>query len=193
MRRICVFCGSSAGLDPIFRQSAEALGKILAERGIGVVYGAGNIGLMGVVADAALAAGGQVTGVIPRALCDRELAHREIQDLRVVETMHERKAMMADLSDAFIALPGGFGTLEEFCEIVTWAQLGIHGKPCGLLNVGGYYDPLLAQLDAFVSHEFLSRQNRGLVIDHSDPVELLAAFARYEAPELETWLDRTQT
>jgi uncharacterized protein (TIGR00730 family) len=142
--RLCVFCGSSTGRHPAFADAAQVLATELARRNIEIVYGGGNIGLMGVVADAALAAGGRVIGVIPEGLVARELAHPGVSALHVVASMHERKALMADLSDGFIALPGGFGTLEEFCEVVTWTQLGIHQKPCGLLNVEGYYDGLLA-------------------------------------------------
>src|ERR1043165_174167 len=143
-RRVCVFCGSSPGARPEYRQAAEAMGRLLASRRIGLVYGGGNVGLMGLLADAALSAGGEVIGVIPRHLDAREVAHRGLPDLRVVASMHERKALMADLSDAFIALPGGLGTLEEMFEILTWAQLGLHRKPCGLLNVLGYFDRLLS-------------------------------------------------
>ena len=147
MQRICVFCGSQVGRRPLYAAAATALGTLLAQRGIGLVYGGGKIGLMGVVADAALAAGGEVIGVIPERLMNRELGHGGVTDLRVVDSMHERKAMMSELSDGFIALPGGYGTFEEFFEVVTWMQLGIQSKPCGLLNVGGYYDMLLALLD----------------------------------------------
>src|SRR5208283_657886 len=154
-------------------QSAEQLGRILAARGIELVYGGGNIGLMGVLADTVLAAGGRVTGVIPESLMAREVGHRGLTKLHIVKSMHERKALMADLSDAFIAMPGGFGTLEEFCEIVTWSQLGLHEKPCGLFNVEGYYDPLLALFDHAVSEGFLREENRQLVLGNHDPQRLL--------------------
>ncbi len=144
MNRISIFCGSSNGTRPEYLQVARRTGSLLADRGIGLVYGGANVGLMGAVADAALAKGGYVIGVIPRALVEKEVAHKHLTDLRVVGSMHERKATMAELSDAFIALPGGFGTMEEFVEVLTWSQLGLHAKPCGLLNVSGYYDPLLA-------------------------------------------------
>src|SRR6516164_2274986 len=147
LKRICVFCGSSVGDRPIYLQAALELGRAIAERRLGLVYGGGHIGLMGVLADAVLSGGGEVIGVIPQALVDRELAHTGVTELRVVETMHQRKALMADLSDGFLALPGGFGTGDELFEILTWAQLGLHAKPIGVLNVGGYFDPLLAWLD----------------------------------------------
>src|SRR5947207_1854347 len=146
MRRVCVFCGSSTGARRVYADAARTLAATLVRRGLGLVYGGGSIGLMGVLADAVLAAGGEVTGVIPRALATKEIAHRSLPDLRVVETMHERKATMAALADGFVALPGGFGTLEELLEVVTWTQLGLHAKPAGLLNVEGYFEPLAALL-----------------------------------------------
>src|ERR1051326_8186709 len=155
LKRICVFCGSSTGDAPAFTQAARDLGTALAKRGIGVVFGVGRIGLMGVLANAALAQGGNVTGVIPQALVEKELAHTGLTQLRIVASMHGRKALMAELSDAFIALPGGYGTLEEFCEILTWSQLGLHRKPCGLLNVQGFYDSFLQQIDRAVEAGFL--------------------------------------
>ena len=147
MKRLCVFCGSSVGVKPAYAEAAAAFGTLLATRGIVLVYGGGNVGLMGVIADAALAAGGEVIGVIPRALADREIAHTGVSELRVVDSMHTRKAMMADLSDAFVAMPGGVGTFEEFFEAITWTQLGLHRKACGLLNVNGFYTPLAAFID----------------------------------------------
>lgn len=177
LRRVCVFCGSSTGLRPEYRATAEELASQLARQGIGIVFGGGCVGLMGVVADAALAHGGHVTGVIPTALVARELAHRGLPDLRVVSSMHERKALMAELSDAFVALPGGFGTFEEFCEAVTWTQLGLHRKPCGLLNVGGFYDALLALIDRSAADGFIRAQNRSIVIAHSDPAVLIERLA----------------
>jgi uncharacterized protein (TIGR00730 family) len=173
VKNVCVFCGSRTGRNDVFARSAAELGRKLAQRGIGIVYGGGHVGLMGVLADAALAAGGRVIGVIPQALADREVAHHGLTELHVVNSMHERKALMADLSDAFIALPGGYGTLDEFCEIITWAQLGIHDRPIGLLNVEGYYDQLLALFDGAVAHDFISSQNRTLVRDASTADELL--------------------
>lgn len=175
-KHVCVFCGAHAGKEPAFAEAAAALGRSLAHRGLGIVTGGGHVGLMGVIADAALAEGGRVIGVIPQALADREVAHEGLTKLHVVSTMHERKAMMADLSDAFIALPGGYGTLDEFCEIVTWAQLGIHDKPIGLLNVEGYYDELVALLGTAVKNGFVSETNRGLVRDARDIESLLAAL-----------------
>ena len=174
MRTICVFCGSQFGRNPAYRRAAEELGRELAVRGIGVVYGGGHVGLMGVLADAALAAGGTVTGVIPQSLADHEVAHTGLTTLHVVGSMHERKALMADLSDAFIALPGGYGTLEEFFEVVTWLQLGIHDRPIGLLNVDGYYDPLIAMIDSAVAENFVSEENRGLVRDARTLDEVLS-------------------
>jgi len=173
LRRICVFCGSSVGSRPAYVAAARELGRTLAERGLGVVFGGGKVGLMGVLADAALAAGGEAIGVIPEAMVGREIAHNGLTELRVVHSMHERKTLMADLADAFIALPGGYGTFEEFFEAVTWTQLGIHSKPCGLLNVAGYYDTLLALLDRAVSDGFIREANRSLIVDASDVRTLL--------------------
>jgi uncharacterized protein (TIGR00730 family) len=161
--RICVFCGANNGHDELYVRTARALGETLSRRKIDVVYGGGRIGLMGQVADAALAAGGRVIGVIPQRLDEREIAHAGLTELHVVESMHERKALMAHLSDAFLALPGGFGTLEEFCEAVTWTQLGIHDKPCGLLNVGGYFDPLIEMFDRCVATGFVTTVTREIV------------------------------
>jgi uncharacterized protein (TIGR00730 family) len=173
LRRICIFCGSSSGARPEYRAAAEWIAIELARRNVGIVFGGGRVGLMGVVADTALAHGAHVIGVIPSALVAREIAHRGLPDLRIVASMHKRKALMATLSDAFIALPGGFGTFEEFCEVVTWTQLGLHGKPCGLLNVAGYYDGLVAQLDRAVSDGFIRPENRQIVLADSDPAALI--------------------
>ena len=173
LRRVCIFCGSSTGVRPEYRAAAEEIAIRLARRGIGIVYGGGCVGLMGVVADTALAHGGHVIGVIPSAMVTREIAHRGLPDLRVVASMHERKALMASLSDAFIALPGGFGTFEEFCEVVTWTQLGLHRKPCALLNVAGYYDPLVSLFDRAVTDGFIRPENRQIVVADSDPEALL--------------------
>jgi uncharacterized protein (TIGR00730 family) len=170
---ICVFCGSAAGQRPEYAEAAADFGRLLAERGIRVVYGAGNVGLMGVLADAALAAGGQVIGVIPQMLVDRELAHPGI-DLRIVSSMHERKALMAELAEAFVALPGGLGTYEELCEVLTWGQLGIHAKPAGCLNVAGYFDPLLHMLDHAVAEGFLRPEQRKLLIVEEEAANLIA-------------------
>jgi uncharacterized protein (TIGR00730 family) len=173
LRRVCIFCGSSTGVRPEYRAAAERIAIELARRGVGIVFGGGRVGLMGVVADTALAHGGHVIGVIPSAMVAREIAHRGLPDLRIVASMHERKALMASLSDAFIALPGGFGTFEEFCEVVTWTQLGLHGKPCGLLSVAGYYDGLVAQVDRAVSDGFIRPENRQIVLADSDPAALI--------------------
>jgi uncharacterized protein (TIGR00730 family) len=176
LRSVCVFCGSNPGTDPAYVAAAQAVGAALAERGIGVVFGGGRVGLMGALADAAQAAGGRVTGVIPSDLMAREIGHTGIDDLRVVGSMHERKALMAELSDAFVALPGGIGTLEELFEVYTWAQLGIHAKPIGLLDVAGFYAPLAAFLDQLVEHGFLPRTTRDALTVSGDFAELLAAL-----------------
>jgi uncharacterized protein (TIGR00730 family) len=187
-RRICVFCGSNLGIDPEYRAAAERTGRLLATSGVELVYGAGNVGLMGVLADAAMAAGGHVIGVIPESLMAKEVGHTGISDLRVVKSMHERKALMSDLSDGFIALPGGFGTFEEFCEVLTWSQLGIQSKPCGLLNVKGYYDPLLRLFDQAVEQGFLRAENRGLVLDDSEPELLLQKMAAFNPIPADKWI-----
>lgn len=193
MKSICVFCGSNAGNQPIYRGEAEKLGRLLAARGIELVYGGGNIGLMGAVADACLEAGGTVVGVIPQALMGKEVAgrpvdHRTLTRLEVVDSMHTRKARMAELAEGFIALPGGFGTFEEFCEILTWGQLGFHAKPMGLLNVNGFYDPLLAMFDRAVADGFLRLQNRAMALADRDIEGLLAAMAAYRAEPVSKWL-----
>jgi hypothetical protein len=193
MKRVCVFCGSNKGLHPAYKDAAWETGQALAHRGIGLVYGGGNAGLMGVVADAVLAAGGEVIGVIPEALVAKEIAHTGLTDLRVVRSMHERKALMADLSDAFVALPGGVGTLEEFCEVLTWSQLGLHQKPCALLNVKGYYDHLIAMFDLAVAEQFMRPENRTLVLEAQEPVRLLDLLASYKPVFVEKWIGRAQT
>src|SRR6478672_1442210 len=173
---ICVFCGSSAGARPEYAEAAAAFGRLLAEQTIRLVYGAGNVGLMGVLADAALAAGGSVIGVIPQMLVDRELAHPGT-DLRIVTSMHERKALMAELADAFVALPGGLGTYEELCEVLTWGQLGIHAKPVACLNIAGYFDPLERMLDHAVEEGFLRPEQRKLLIMEDDAQQMLVRLA----------------
>ncbi len=193
MRRICVFCGSSPGARPSYANAARSLGAQLAGRGVGLVYGGASIGLMGAVADAALAAGGEVIGVIPRALEARELAHAGLTRLEVVGSMHERKARMAELADAFVALPGGMGTVEELAEMLTWAQLGIHEKPCGVLDVDGYWSPFLAFLDHAVEERFLRRQHRSILVSADEPSRLLDALETYVSPIREAWLDRRQS
>src|SRR6185295_4721603 len=190
MNRLCVFCGSSPGRDPIYLAAAAELGTFLAERRIGLVYGGAAIGLMGTVANAARAAGGEVIGVIPRALVELEVAHAGLADLRVVASMHERKAMMAELSDGFIALPGGLGTLEELFEVLTWGQLGLHQKPCGLLNVQGYFDGLLSFIDRCVDEGFLRLEHRSMVLVSDSPAVLLELLEDYEPPAVEKWIDR---
>ena len=189
MRRLCVFCGSSTGYRPEYRAAARRFGEALAERGVALVFGAGHIGLMGVLADAVLERGGQAIGIIPQALVDKELAHRTLTELHVVETMHQRKALMADLADGFVALPGGFGTADELFEILTWAQLGLHNKPIGLLNTAGFFDPLLSWLDRCVAEGFLRPEHRALLQIANHPDELLDLLARSpSAPPLDKWI-----
>ena len=193
IRSLCVFCGSSFGNRPEYSAAAAEVGRLLAERGIRLVYGAGNVGLMGILADAALAAGGEAIGVIPQMLVDRELAHRGLSELRIVGSMHQRKALMAELSDAFIALPGGLGTLEELCEVLTWAQLGIHHKPVGCLNVQGYFDGLFQLLDHAASEQFVRPQHRGLLLAADDPEQLLQLLQARQPPIAEKRFDREVT
>lgn len=193
MTRICVFCGSSNGDDPRYRAMAGQLGTFLAEQQIGIVYGGSAVGLMGAVADAALAVGGEVIGVLPRGLHLREVGHPDLTKLHIVETMHQRKALMADLSDGFVALPGGMGTLEELCEILTWAQLGVHTKPCAILNVVDYYAPLLAFLDQMVQTGFLRATDRSRLLVATDPADLVAQFAAFQSPDTPRWLERDET
>lgn len=168
MKRLAVFCGSRTGAAPIYAEEARRLGTLLARRGIGLVFGAGQVGLMGVLADAVREAGGETIGVIPRSLVERELAHQQLTHLHVVESMHDRKALMAELADGFLALPGGFGTLDEFFEILTWAQLKFHAKPIGLLNTAGFFDPLLVWIDRAIAEDFVKPKNRALVIVETD-------------------------
>jgi uncharacterized protein (TIGR00730 family) len=193
MKWICVFCGSSTGGRPAYAQAARELGAGLAGRGVGLVYGGGKVGLMGVLADAVLGHGGEVIGVIPQGLVDKELAHTGLTELRVVQSMHQRKALMAELSEAFVALPGGYGTLEEFCEMLTWSQLGLHRKPCGLLNVQGFYDPFLAQIDHAVSTRFIRPEHRSLLQAHAQPGPLLEQLLHFQPPTVEKWIDRADT
>ena len=187
-----VYCASSRGADPGFAAAAESLGRTLAERGIRLVYGGGHVGLMGVVADAVLAGGGEVHGVITRALEAKEIAHRGLTSLAVVETMHERKAAMADKADGFIMLPGGFGTLDEFFEVVTWTQLGIHAKPCGVLDVGGYFGPLRDLLEGATRQRFILPEHRDMVAMESDPGRMLDRLSTWEPVFVPKWLDRTE-
>lgn len=184
LRRVCVFCGSSLGARPGYVAAARAMGEALAERGIGLVYGGAHVGLMGAMADACRRSGGRVTGVIPASLVDAEVAHTGLDDLRIVGTMHERKALMAELADGFVALPGGFGTFEEFCEVLTWSQLGLHArpKPCALLDVAGFYAPLVDLFDAATAQGFIRPEHRGLVLVAGDPHGVLDALATWKAP-----------
>jgi uncharacterized protein (TIGR00730 family) len=191
MERICVFCGSGSGTGRLYIEAAQEMGKILVRENYTLVYGGGTLGLMGVIACGVMNAGGKVIGVIPRSLADKEVAKQDITDLRIVKNMHERKAMMAELSDGFIAMPGGIGTLEEFAEIITWAQLGFHTKPCGLLNTGHYYDPLIAFLDRAVEERFFSRAHRSLLIIDDSPESLIRKMQAYRPPaHIEEWAGR---
>ncbi len=182
IRRLCVYCGSAAGVRPAYAEAAHVLGTRLAAEGVGLVTGGGRVGLMGVVADAALAAGGEATGVIPQALMDREVGHGGLTELHVVASMHARKALMATLSDAFVALPGGLGTLEEIAEMMTWAQLGLHPKPCGLLDVDGYYAPLVRFLDHATAEGFVRPEHRALLVVDADVDRMLARLRAHVPP-----------
>ena len=191
VRSLCVFCGSSPGANPAYRAAAEGLGALLASEGVRLVYGGGHVGLMGAVADAALAAGGDVVGVIPRHMVDREVAHHGLTELRVVQSMHERKAVMAELSDGFVALPGGLGTLEELFEVWTWGQLGLHRKPYALLDVAGFFQPLLAFLDHQTAERFVRAEHRAMLLVDTDPERLLRRIRSHEPAPLAKWLDRS--
>jgi uncharacterized protein (TIGR00730 family) len=193
VQRLCVFTGSSPGGHPDYARAAEELGRALAGRGIGLVYGGASVGLMGVLADAALDAGGDVVGVIPQALVDREIAHPRVSDLRVVGSMHERKALMADLADGFVALPGGMGTLEELFEVYTWTQLGLHAKPLGLLDVRGYYALLAAFLDHAVAERFVTAEHREMLVVEQRADAMIEAFRRWRPPVRTKWIDRSAT
>ena len=194
VERICVFCGASPGARSEYSEATAELARLLVHEGIGVVYGGGGVGLMGVLADAVITEGGEVIGVIPRALVDREIAHRDVIDMRVVGSMHERKALMAELADAFIALPGGLGTLEELFEVYTWAQLGLHRKPCALLNVEGYYDGIEDFLAHAVTERFVREEHRELLLIEQDPRALLDRIRSFE-PDTAVlkWIDREET
>ena len=193
IRSLCVFCGSNSGSDPSYANAARDFGVLLAKADIALVYGGGHVGLMGIVADAVLAGGGKAIGVIPRMLWDREVGHRSLTELHIVETMHERKAMMASLSDAFVALPGGLGTLEEIFEVWTWAQLGIHRKPLGFLDVLGFYAPLLSSLDRAVDAGFVRAQHRSMAIVDVDPASLLRRLSEYSPPVVAKWISAAET
>jgi uncharacterized protein (TIGR00730 family) len=189
IKRVCVYAGSNPGRDDCYREATQALANILVRQGIGIVYGGGNVGLMGELADTVIAAGGEVVGVMPRRLVEKEIAHLGLTDLQVVESMHERKAAMAELSDAFVALPGGIGTLEEIIEVYTWSQLGLHRKACALLNVGGYYDGLTAFLDHAVSEGFLPQSHRELLVVIERPEDLVERLERWDPPRVDMVLD----
>ena len=193
MRSVCVFCGSNFGARDAYSDAAAELGRTLAARGLTLVYGGASVGLMGAVADAALAAGGAVTGVIPGVLVEREIAHAGLTEIRVVNSMHERKSVMAELSDGFIGLPGGAGTLEELFEVWTWSQLGLHRKPVGLLNVDGYFDALIAFLDHQTDERFMRREHRDMLLVDSDPLRLLERFESYRPPVVEKWIRPSET
>jgi uncharacterized protein (TIGR00730 family) len=193
MKSVCVYCGSSPGAKRDYAEGATALGRALARNGQRLVYGGGNVGLMGIVADATLATGGEVIGVIPQALVDRELAHQGLSRLHIVASMHERKAMMAELADGFIALPGGLGTLEELFEIWTWAQLGMHRKPIGLLNVHGFFDPLIEFIGRLVTERFVRRENREMLFISAAPAELLKQMESYQPPSVAKWISPRET
>ena len=194
MKRVCVFCGSSPGARPAYTEATEAFARLLAREGIGVVYGGGGVGLMGKLADAVLANGGEITGVIPHALVEREIGHRKVEDMRLVDSMHERKALMAELADAFVALPGGIGTLEELFEVFTWSQLGLHRKPLALLDVESYYERIAAFLDHAVEERFLSAHQRSTLIVERDAGALLERLKAYEPSAVEPkWIDREET
>ena len=188
LKRVCVFAGSNVGGHEVYRAGAEHFARVLARRGLGVVYGGARVGLMGVVADTVLALGGEVTGVIPSALVAREVAHDGLADLRIVASMHERKALMADLADGFVALPGGWGTLDELFEVLTWGQLGLHRKPCGVLNVNGYFDPLMSFVDHSIQQGFVRPEYRQMILVSSSPEALLEMFAAYQPPAFEKWI-----
>lgn len=190
MKRLAVYCGSSPGADPAYADGARALGTAMVARGLGLVFGGGHVGLMGTIADAVLAAGGEVVGVIPTALRDKELAHKGCTELHIVDTMHERKALMADLADGFVAMPGGYGTFDEMFEMLTWGQLGYHSKPCGFLNIAGYYDVLFTFLDTCVDARFVTRTHRDMILTGDEPGALLDAIAAFDPPDQAKWLDR---
>lgn len=193
IHNICIYCGSSPGRLPVYAEAARALAHSLVNRNIGLVYGGASVGIMGVVADQVLQLGGRAVGVIPEALVRKEVAHHHLTELHVTQSMHERKTLMAELADAFVALPGGLGTLEEIFEIWTWAQLGIHDKPCGLLNVDGYYDPLIAFLEHATMEQFVSKTHRAMLLVEREADALLNRFADYRPPVVAKWVDQDET
>lgn len=190
MKRICVFCGSNSGLNPVFGEAAEEVGKFFVREDITLIYGGGRVGLMGRIADTVLQEGGRVIGVIPASLAEKEVAHQGLTELHIVGSMHQRKALMADLADGFIALPGGFGTFEEICEMITWAQLGFHAKPCALLNIAGFYDNLIALFDHSTAENFIRPIHRRLVLVESDINRLFQLMNDFQPPAIEQWIDR---
>jgi uncharacterized protein (TIGR00730 family) len=192
IKKLCVFCGSSMGNRPVYREAASKLGNHLATSGIALVYGGGRVGLMGVLADSVLAGGGEAIGVMPKALVEKEIAHGRLTHLHVVESMHERKALMSDLADAFVLLPGGFGSWEEFCEVLTWLQLGIHRKPCGILNVEGYYDALLALTSHGVAEGFIAPAHKEMVVVRNTPDELLFQLINTPLPTESKWVSNRE-
>jgi hypothetical protein len=192
MEALCVFCGANPGRRPAYREAARRVGELLAERGITLVYGGGNVGLMGALADACLRANGRVIGVIPRALAEKEIAHQGLTEMHVVASMHERKALMADLADAFLTLPGGFGTWDEFCEALTWSQLGLQKKACAFLNVEGYYDALLALTERAAEDGFIRPEHRELLLVDTDPDQLLHRLQTYQVPYVPKWVEREE-
>ena len=190
MKRICVYCGSSYGKLPVYTEAAKTLGKALTDQGIGLVYGGASVGIMGVIADSVLEAGGEVIGVIPQSIADKEIAHTGLTELKVVPNMHERKAMMAEYADGFIALPGGLGTMEELFEVWTWSQLGFHQKPCGLMSVAGYYDHLTAFIDHAVDQEYVKAVHKDALLVATEPADLIEKMANYQAAPGSKWIDR---
>lgn len=192
LKRICVYCGSSNGKNPAYTEAAALLGRALHERGIGLVYGGAAVGIMGAVANSILDAGGEAIGVIPKALAIKEVAHERLTEQYVVDSMHERKAMMAELSDGFIALPGGWGTLEELFEMLTWAQLGFHHKPCGLLNIDAYYDGLIGFLETVFEQQFVKEVYRPILLSSDNAAELLDLYTDYRSPDVPKWLNEEQ-
>mgnify|MGYP000651644877 CR=1 FL=1 len=190
IRKICVYCGSNPGNRPDYIDAARRLAGVLVEKGIDLVYGGAGVGIMGAIASTVMEKGGHVTGIMPEGLVEKEIAHPSLSEMHVVGTMHERKALMADLADGFIAMPGGLGTSEELFEVWTWAQLGMHEKPCGLFNVCGYYNPLVSFLDHATAEGFISPTHRGMLIVESDPGKLLEQFKIYQAPRAKNWIER---
>jgi len=193
MKRICVYCGSSPGNKPEYMAGAEELGRAMLEMGLGLVYGGAQVGIMGQIADTIVEGRGEAIGIMPKSLAEREIFHTGLTKLEIVNSMHERKALMAEYSDGFIALPGGLGTIEEIFEVLTWAQLGFHEKPCGLLNIAGYYDHLSGFLNHTVTQGFVNTASRSMLITESDPFQMLERFKTYKAPKVNKWIDKDNT